>query len=580
MKILTTFDDNFLLMARSFINSLRHYSSVPVTANLASSSKRSIEYCKQNNIEYNCTNMPKLKAKPTSRLLKMSCADACPDIAVYMDIDIIFQGDISTIEDLNPNYIWVLSNREGHQTSLRSWKKHYFVRNDVDFVRKHLPKLDPEIDVEKALRSPVRNCGVIYSNGILLKKLFNLSSKYYHKLLEVNKTQKIFSDSDQLCFVLAFMQLEDKIKELPVRFNRMPYHQSYDYKNKSSFLIPGNIVLHLNCSKQAGEPLVNSWAKNCNPIINPDANTRSGIIVPIQTSSVAERALTKNLYSLAVSNKGNLYKDEDVGFPISSRIDDLDKVRDRIKGERPAYDRGLFFMFNNFLFMIDHGEYTGKRAQWLIGKYVNSHQLAGIFIEQMDKSLDISLSKIPIIPLAYGIKEPNLWISQGKYHNLGIGPSKYTISFFGDFSTNKIRSKQAQLFNNIPGSNIQDIKKSNRISFDEYMKIIAASKIVWCPPGGRPKTHREIEAMCCEVAVLMPEQHILEPETLEPDVHYICVKPDYSDAIQKCQYYLDHEDKRKEIAHNGRMWYERNASDYARSKYIHDNCIKIIRKIS
>jgi len=116
------------------------------------------------------------------------------------------------------------------------------------------------------------------------------------------------------------------------------------------------------------------------------------------------------------------------------------------------------------------------------------------------------------------------------------------------------------------------------MTFHEYMKAIAASKIVWCPPGGRPKTHREIEAMCCEVAVLMPEQHIVEPEILKPDVHFICVNPDYSDAVRKCNYYLENEDKLREVAHNGRMWYERNASDYARARYILKNCIKVTKE--
>jgi len=231
--------------------------------------------------------------------------------------------------------------------------------------------------------------------------------------------------------------------------------------------------------------------------------------------------------------------------------------------------------------MIDHGEHVGNRAAWIIGKYVNSHQLAGIFMEQMDSKLDVSASKIPVVPLAYGTKYPLLWHNQGMYHNLAATANKkYTVHFIGNFTTNKnARQREAQLLSQIPNSRIEHKSKSARLSFDEYMRDMAVSEIAWCPPGGRPKTHREIEAFCCEIAVLMPQQHITEQENLKPNVHYICVKDDYSDAREKAQTYLDDKEKLAEIAYNGRLWYERNASDTARAKYIHEQALKIIEKL-
>jgi hypothetical protein len=300
----------------------------------------------------------------------------------------------------------------------------------------------------------------------------------------------------------------------------------------------------------------------------------------MQNSSVAERALMKNLYSLAVSNKANVYRDEDVGFPIARRIAILDKIRDQTKKERPAFDRGLFFMVKNFLFMIDHGEKVGNRAAWIIGKYVNPHQLAGIFIEQMDEGLDTSASKVPVIPLAYGTKQPLLWHNQGLYHDLSInGPKKHSVHFIGNYTTSKSRKHQAEMMSQIPNSKIEHRGNAKRLTFDEYMRDMAMSHIVWCPSGGRPKTHREIEAMCCEIAVLMPKQRITEQESLTPDVHYICVKDDHSDARKKVQHYLNSPEQLAEIAYGGRMWYERNASDSARAKYIIENALKIIARI-
>lgn len=581
MKIYTVFDDAFLEMARSFVNSARYFSSVPICAHLPATAQKSIKFCKESNIEYITADFPKRSPKQISRLLKMGCSNlhSNEEPIAYMDIDIVFQNDIERLEELNPSFIWALSKREGHQTTLRTWKKHYFTKGTVDFVREHLPKLT-NLPIEEILESPVRNCGVIYGNRSVVKELMDEASKYYTKMLHINKKKKLFSDSDQLCFVLAFFSLQKKTRELPLQFNRMPYHQSYDFKEHSCMLVPDNVVLHLNRCKGMGKKIVQSWSQNKSPIIVADTNARSGIVIPMQTSSIAERALTKNLYSLAVSNRANIYRDEDVGFPIANRIKVLDQLRDTMKGERPAFDNGLFFMVNNFLFMIDHGEHTGNRGAWIIGKYVNPHQLAGIFIEQMDKGLDTRQSKIPIIPLAYGIKQPSLWLNQGTYHDLGLhGPKKYSIHFLGNYSTNKRREREAKIIQKISGSRIEHVGKSRRLTFDEYMRDMAMSRMVWNPPGGRPKTHREIEAMCCEIAVVMPEQKIEEQENVIPDTHYICIKPDYSDVKSKVEYYLRDPDQLAEIAHNGRMWYERNASDNARAKYIHDQALKIIAKV-
>lgn len=580
MRIYTVFDDGFIQMGKSFIYSALSHGDIPICACLPSGSKESIQFCKDNNIEFFADYTSNRTSKQISRLLKMSCADihADEEPIAYMDADIIFQNDPRRIEDLNPNYLWVLSKREGHQTTLRTWKRHYFSQRTVDFARSTLPFLT-DLSTEKILESPVRNCGVIYGNRSIMQQLLRKAKEYYLKLLEVNSKKPLFSDSDQLCFLIAFHEMEHLIKELPVQFNRMPYHQSFDFKDLSCFMVPDNVVLHLNRCKNTGDSVIKSWSRNKKPTIIADDNTRSGIVIPMQTSNIAERAIVKNIYSLAVSNCANIYRDEDVGFPIANRIAEIDKIRNELTKERPAYDKGLFFIINDHLFMIDHGEHIGNRAAWLIGKHVTPDQLTGIFVEQMDIGLDISKSKIPIMPLTYGTKQPKLWINQGMYHDLGInGPKKYSVHFIGNFGTNNSRKLCASKLSVIPGAKIEDRNNSHRLTFDEYMRDIAAAQIVWCPPGGRPKTHREIEAMCCEVAVMMPQQNINEPEMLRPDVDYICIKQDHSDAANKAKYYLDNLASLAAIARNGRMWYERNASDNARAKYILDKSLEAIEK--
>ena len=80
-----------------------------------------------------------------------------------------------------------------------------------------------------------------------------------------------------------------------------------------------------------------------------------------------------------------------------------------------------------------------------------------------------------------------------------------------------------------------------------------------------------------EIAVMMPEQDIIEPEPPKPGIHYIPIKKDHSDAEAQVGYYLAKENnmKLKKIAREGRLWYERNASDSARAHYIFAHCMEV-----
>ncbi len=524
MRILTTYDDSFLNYAQAFFNSLRYFNkSVPVSTFLIDSLRGSIELAKSHDADVFTSPSMNLGPKPTSRLLKMICANEgdSQEAVAYMDIDIIFQNDIAELENLNPDFLWVLSLREGHQTTLRTWKKHYFTKSTYEFAKESLQILAPDIDPDKALQSPVRNCGVIYGRRHLLKSLFSKAKSYYEKLLEINKKKRRFLESDQLCFVLSYLDF-DNIKELPPKFNRMPYHQSYDFKDKSSLLIPDNVILHLNRQKKLGPELISFWSKNEKPRIKLECNTRSGLVLPIMTSKGAERALTKNLYVLASSNNVNTYREEDIGFLVTKKLDDLHKIRDSLTNERPTWDVSCAFMINGFLFLIDHGERVGRRAAWKIAKHTTSDQLAGVFVEQMDEGLDISGCNCPILPLSYGTKQSEMWIKQHVYHDMGInGPKKYNLHFIGAMHSS--RKRWLSRINGIENSKIEARGNSQRIGFDEYMKDLAAARLSWCPAGNRPKSHREVEAMCCEVAIVMARKGRVETKPLNADSHYIVV---------------------------------------------------------
>ena len=165
MRIYTVFDDKFIEMAKSFINSHQYYSRTTLHASIPENSLQSIKLCKNKGIEHIVFKYD-YSSKQTSRILKMGCAcvHTTEEPIAYLDIDIIFQNDIGLLEELNPNFVWTLSKREGHQTSIRKWKRHYLTNRHVEFAREKIPLLAPDLPIEEILEYPVRNCGVIYGN--------------------------------------------------------------------------------------------------------------------------------------------------------------------------------------------------------------------------------------------------------------------------------------------------------------------------------------------------------------------------------------------------------------------------------
>ena len=91
-------------------------------------------------------------------------------------------------------------------------------------------------------------------------------------------------------------------------------------------------------------------------------------------------------------------------------------------------------------------------------------------------------------------------------------------------------------------------------------------------------TSREIDAMCLEVMIMRPPNGLIETEPRLPGVHFAEVTNDHADLVDKMKYYLDHDEERKKIAYNGRLWYERNATIIARANHIF-KCVKSVLEV-
>jgi len=82
--------------------------------------------------------------------------------------------------------------------------------------------------------------------------------------------------------------------------------------------------------------------------------------------------------------------------------------------------------------------------------------------------------------------------------------------------------------------------------------------------------------MCLENLVIRHPIGVIETEPRIDRKHYVEIQNDDSDLLELLYYYLEHDDERKEIAHNGRLWYERNGSPTARAYHIVESLKKVI----
>ncbi len=281
--------------------------------------------------------------------------------------------------------------------------------------------------------------------------------------------------------------------------------------------------------------------------------------------------------------------------PIITVLPDDEILRNRLPAVFPPQGRSrirsfwvesreAFFMINDSLFLIiDNDDFTGNYEENI--KFFDDLGVCGIFCANRRRSTEFIFQKspFPMFGTTPGIEPYRLPMPEFEH----FGHSNYMnmkkdISIFFSGRCNTRISRLAYLHmikEKFPDALVHNSEHKGSTSPEEYVKKLRRAKIAWCPRSvkSRPdfdcnsSTGREMEALCLEVLVVRPPIGIIEIEPRIDGVHYVEVKNDGSDVIDKMEYYLAHDEERLAIARNGRLWWERNSSAVARAYNIFNN---------
>ncbi len=242
-----------------------------------------------------------------------------------------------------------------------------------------------------------------------------------------------------------------------------------------------------------------------------------------------------------------------------------------------AIDDHIFMIVSTDRPVVNSHQWIPYYAQYVSGFFVFCHRHSTSYI--------FDNCGVPVFPLS-GIQEPNMSLLdfERDTHSKSMTITKDISVFFrGRYNTRLPRKFLArQIQEHITNAHISNSGDHKSLPTQDYVDLMCRSKIAWCPRSVKSppdfecnaSTGREFEAMCLECLVVRPSIGTIETEERVPGVHFVEIKNDSSDLIEKLRYYLEHEDERKEIAHNGRLWWERNCSTIARANQIYSDCLK------
>ncbi len=151
----------------------------------------------------------------------------------------------------------------------------------------------------------------------------------------------------------------------------------------------------------------------------------------------------------------------------------------------------------------------------------------------------------------------------------------YQFDVNGRFSLNyapEIRKKAIELLSGQKEFSFEGGLKT--VSYHTFLKEVARSKICIDLPGLGPLCFRLMNYLAIGTFVIAyPHESILHVPLVDRE-HIVYCKPDLSDLLDLCRYYLANEGERERIARNAREFFDRNLHKDNLARYYLHTCLE------
>jgi hypothetical protein len=161
-----------------------------------------------------------------------------------------------------------------------------------------------------------------------------------------------------------------------------------------------------------------------------------------------------------------------------------------------------------------------------------------------------------IVPGGYSVSSPHYYRYYRAFRKRSVDDRR--IDVLGRFSykfQGELRGKAVEMLSR--ASDIHFVGAGTRVRYSRFLREVASARLSLDLPGNGPFTFRVPEFLGLGTCLISPRYVTALHEPLVPGVHYVAIADDLSDLLEKCRYYLAHEEERARIAKAGQEFFDR-----------------------